>query len=517
MNAIKYEPGHGQYEPSAAAYFENIKNNPAALRQFFAAMPKGGDIHNHLTGSAYAETYFELAAKKRMYVNLETGRLYKSAPADIETIRLSPDMDDLHNKRMALIDKWSIRNFQPTRYPLGPDEYFFGTFGLLSALTTDIDNLAYLMHELKVRAVRENVQYLEVLGCSPSVPEDCFLDNDKYAAYDQALKECVKHGWYTAADNAEKNAQQILSEILNIYDGAATDAVAMYSELITQLDEESNGHPDDKYPAVDTSPVLCRYQGYSSRSGEPLKVLAQLYVVHKACNDDPNKLLVGCNIVAAEDGEKSMLYYRLHMEMFKALAARFPDVPTSLHAGELTLGLVRPEHLTYHIGQAIRIAGAHRIGHGVDLPFEHGSVGILQAMSPEKEEKKSLQAMDQEEVKKIPVEINLTSNEFILGVKGNDHPVMLYHQAGVPLIISTDDPGILRTSLTEQYTLAVLRYGFSYGDIKDIVYNSINYSFLSEEKIDQLKSLDDLFEAFEKGINDILVIPGKLDHPKSGN
>lgn len=52
-------------EQSTSDYFERIKNNPAALRQFFTAMPKGGDLHNHLTGSAYAETYFEMAAKKK--------------------------------------------------------------------------------------------------------------------------------------------------------------------------------------------------------------------------------------------------------------------------------------------------------------------------------------------------------------------------------------------------------------------------------------------------------------------
>lgn len=470
---------------SVSEYLESIRCNHAALRQFFTAMPKGGDIHNHLTGSAYAETYFELAAKKRMYVNLETGRVYKSAPADIETIRLSPDMDDLHNKRMALIDKWSIRNFQPYKYPLGPDEFFFGTFGLLSALTSDTDNLVHLMHELKVRAVRENVQYLEVLGCSPSVPADCFL-GDKYDAYDQTLKECVKNGRYDAG-NGQTSVQSTLKEILDIYREAdATEQAAHdYSELIFRLDSESKC--TGKYPDVDTSSVLCRYQGYSSRSGEPLKVLAQLYVVHKACYDDkdPDKLLVGCNIVAAEDGEKSMLYYRLHMEMFKALSAEFRDVPTSLHAGELTMGLVRPEHLTYHIDRAIEIAGADRIGHGVDLPFEENSEDLLQMMK----------------AKDIPVEINLTSNEFILGVKGSEHPITLYHKAGVPVIISTDDPGILRTSLTEQYTLAVLRYGFKYDDIKDIVYNSIKYAFLNErEKTTQQSNLDTLFDTFEKNI-----------------
>lgn len=319
-------------------YFESIKGNPAALRQFFTAMPKGGDVHNHLTGSAYAETYFELAAKKGMYVSLETGKLYEKEPKGIETIQLSKDMDDLHNHRMALIDKWSIRNFQPYKYPLGPDEYFFGTFGLLSALTGDVENLAYLMHELKVRAVKENVQYLEVMATSPSVPADCFLGEDDYATYDKQLKDCVKKGTYGAV-------RSVLEAIISKYDAIyVEDKVNAYLNFIKKLDNQSNEF--SKHLNIDPRNVTCRYQGYASRGGEPLKVFAQLYMVHKACKNDSKKLLVGCNIVAAENGEKSMLYYRLHMEMLAVLADQFPTVKTSLHAGELTLGLGRPEHLT---------------------------------------------------------------------------------------------------------------------------------------------------------------------------
>ena len=138
MTTIKNKPKKLTPEKLTSIYFdkikaENFKGSHAALREFFTAMPKGGDVHNHLTGSAYAETYFELAVKKNMYVNLETGKLYKKKPEDVKAIRHSKEMDDLHNHRMTLIDKWSIRNFQPYKYPLGPDEYFFGTFGLLSA------------------------------------------------------------------------------------------------------------------------------------------------------------------------------------------------------------------------------------------------------------------------------------------------------------------------------------------------------------------------------------------------
>lgn len=454
-------------------YFDSIKGNHAALRQFFSAMPKGGDVHNHLTGSAYAETYFELAAKKKMYVNLETGKLYKDKPEGIETIQLSKEMGDLHNHRMALIDKWSIRNFQPYKYPLGPDEYFFGTFGLLSALTSDIDDLAYLMHELKVRAVKENVQYLEVMGTSPSVPADCFLGNDDYDYYDAVLKECVRDGHYN-------EARSVLEAIIEEFDKKATTAVNTYIDFINELDERSNNFSN--HLNIDPNNVTCRYQGYASRGSEPLKVFAQLYVVHKACENDPNHLLVGCNIVAAENGEKSMLYYRLHMEMFAALATKISDVNTSLHAGELTLGLGRSEHLTYHINEAVETAKAHRIGHGVDLPFEQDSNQLLKKMKD----------------RSVPVEINLTSNEFILGVKDSEHPITLYRKAGVPIIISTDDPGILRTSLTEQYALATLRYGFSYEDIRGFVCNSIEYAFLDGNEKGHLKdTLNNLLEDFE--------------------
>lgn len=99
----------------------------------------------------------------------------------------------------------------------------------------------------------------------------------------------------------------------------------------------------------------------------------------------------------------------------------------------------------------------------------------------------------------MAVEINLTSNEFILGVKDSEHPIMLYHNAGIPIIISTDDPGILRTSLTEQYVLATLRYGFSYNEIKQFVYNSIEYAFLTgTEKKDLIAELHKLFYEFEE-------------------
>jgi adenosine deaminase/adenosine deaminase CECR1 len=101
---------------------------------------------------------------------------------------------------------------------------------------------------------------------------------------------------------------------------------------------------------------------------------------------------------------------------------------------------------------------------------------------------------------KIAAEINLASNEFILKVKENRHPITLYKQFGVPIVISTDDAGILRTNMTEQFVLLAKRYPvFSYADIKQLVYNSIQYSFIEDEslKVRLVKDLDERFKRFE--------------------
>ena len=98
----------------------------------------------------------------------------------------------------------------------------------------------------------------------------------------------------------------------------------------------------------------------------------------------------------------------------------------------------------------------------------------------------------------VAVEINLSSNEFILGVKGNDHPVNLYYDAGVPIVISTDDMGVSRNNLTSQYLLLASRYHFTYKQIKSFAFNSIAYSFLKPDEKTALEAeLAKRFGVFE--------------------
>ena len=64
--------------------------------------------------------------------------------------------------------------------------------------------------------------------------------------------------------------------------------------------------------------------------------------------------------------------------------------------------------------------------------------------------------------KHVMVEINLSSNDGILGIKGAEHPFPIYRAAHVPVALSTDDEGVSRIDITHEYVRAALDYHLSY-------------------------------------------------------
>ena len=97
-----------------------------------------------------------------------------------------------------------------------------------------------------------------------------------------------------------------------------------------------------------------------------------------------------------------------------------------MHAGELVEGLVPPEDLRFHVRDSVEMAGAERIGHGVDTLNETNPLELLDEMAK----------------KNVMVEICLTSNDVILGVHGRNHPLHDFMRAGIPVALATDDEGV---------------------------------------------------------------------------
>jgi adenosine deaminase len=226
--------------------------------------------------------------------------------------------------------------------------------------------------------------------------------------------------------------------------------------------------------------VRVRYIFQVLREFPKEQVFAQTLAGFMLANEDPR--VVAVNFVQPEHGLTAMRDYHLHMRMVDYMHRLYPRVHIALHAGELASGLVPPEGLRFHIREAIEIGHAERIGHGVSVMYENDPLGLLRLMKQ----------------RHIAVEINLTSNDLILGVSGANHPLPVYRKYGVPIVLSTDDEGVSRTHLTQEYQRAVLTYGLSYANLKEIVRNSIEYSFLPPtEKAAARLDLEKRFQRFE--------------------
>src|SRR3990170_130965 len=61
---------------------ERIRDNPLALRDFLKRMPKGADLHNHLDGAVYAETFIRVGAEDGLCVDQAAKAFTKSQPVD---------------------------------------------------------------------------------------------------------------------------------------------------------------------------------------------------------------------------------------------------------------------------------------------------------------------------------------------------------------------------------------------------------------------------------------------------
>lgn len=406
-----------------------------ALEMFLRRMPKGADLHMHLSGAVYAETFLKDAAEDHLCVNV-AGRKFDpkhhapECPRGEVAASTLPDNEHLYKE---MVDSFSMRTFVPVTGDSGHD-WFFDRFGHFSGLSTS--HRGEWVNDVATRAAGQNEQYLELMvtpkfAGAAGLAEKVGFDSN-YAQYRQRL---------LAAGLGE--------EVPAIRD--------MFSEALRRKRDLEHCGTESATAACG---VKVRFLYQVLRNMEPADVFEQILLGFEVASTDPD--VVGINLVQPEDGYYSLKDYTMHMEMIHALRKFYPKVMVSLHAGELTMGLVPPRDLRFHIRQAVEIAGAERIGHGVDISYENHPRQLLREMAR----------------KHVMVEINLSSNADILGVKGKDHPFMLYRKYGVPVALSTDDEGVERIDLTHEYVRAAETYPLTYEDMKLLARTSIAHAFL---------------------------------------
>ncbi|MEV4170686.1 hypothetical protein [Nonomuraea sp. NPDC049709] len=419
--------------PSTAAvetYLEQIRDEPGRLEAFLTELPKGADLHTHLSGAVPTGRLLEWAIDDRLCVD---ERMVAVAPPCRSGARPAADARTDRAFRDRIIAAWSMKGHSERSGESGHD-HFFATFAKFGAAS---ENKPRMLAAIASQAAAEHTSYLEPLISRQS----------------EAIKKLAATVTWSedlAAMTRQITAKPEFDRIVAAAD-AETDADLARTRELLGCD---TARPDPGC-AVDI-----RIDHQVARIGEPARVLTNLLVGFALAERNPR--VVGVNLVQPEDDPKAISEYGRQMRMIAHLRRSYRTARVSLHAGELTPQFAGPAALRSHIRQAVLVARADRIGHGVDIAGEDDSTDTLRTMA----------------ARNTLVEINLTSNCQILRVCGSRHPFALYRRHSVPVALSTDDQGIEHTDLSHEYARALRDFDLTYADLKTLARTSLEHAFL---------------------------------------
>ncbi len=443
---------HG--ENLASQRLDALRGDTTHLLDFLRAMPKGGDLHTHLGGAINPVSWMRWAAEDGLCIDVSTLTLSRppcSGRDRVPAAQLATD-DALRN---AAIDAWSMRGWK--RGSESGADHFFATFAK-TAVVGDV-HLGEMLAEITSRAAAQHVEYIELM-----------MNVDAGAIG----RLGVRAGWN--GDFAQSRDR--------IEAAGLRDTLRVASRAVDRGERREREILKCDTPAADAGcNVTVRYIYQGIRNRPPAQVFAQILAGFEWPAVDHR--FVSLNLVAPEHDAGSLGNFDIEMRMIGFVRAAHPDVPITLHAGELSEQVTSRDNLRSHIRESVEIGHANRIGHGVDVLQEIDAESLLREMA----------------ARHILVETALTSNDVILGVRGAAHPLAAYLAHGVPVALVTDDEGVSQSDITHEYFRAATDQHLGYLTLKSLARNSITYSFADRATKARLqRDLETAFTRFEEGL-----------------
>ena len=285
--------------------------------------------------------------------------------------------------------------------------------------------------------------------------------------FDEALYQSITLG------EEDRDAPDIWQEFTAIFQRVAglTGNPAIRADywrhLLMALVDENVQYVESRSIAIDASIVLdiktrdpefdVKFIAAAGRSATREQIAQALANVLDLRASDPQRV-IGFDLVQEEDRGNTNLYYAEPLLAAQREAARRGiSLPLYLHSGETNW--VENENLYDAI-----LLGASRIGHGLSL-IKHPR--LMQLVKE----------------RGIAVEICPISNQ-ILGYASDlrNHPAVHYINAGLPVVLSTDDPAIFRQSLSHDFYVAFMAWGLDLSSLKQLALNSLEYSAMNAEE-----------------------------------
>lgn len=407
-------------------WFEDFKADASAeeLYRFLYAMPKGGDLHNHLTGANFSEWWYELATDSSInggYQYYTKVKINNCAEYGTDQFGFAPYL-------------LLFRNLQKSSYDaLSSCEQ--GEYKLLDSLTD-----------------REKTGWLNSIRLDkPSEGRDEF-----FQAHWQRLADLAVNP-YINAEMMVKNMQAFSREgvsYVEMQEGTRfykrKDGSFFEADEVADLFRQRLKKKD----AVETK-VTLRMQYYLLRfTPDAEKDLEWIY----RFVDRNRDLFVAINMVGREDDDKG--YPLRFLPVLRKMRQKIPGINLSIHAGEV-------DEPNAHVKDTL-LLGATRIGHGINLIDDPDTMLLMRNGA-------------------YLVEINLISNLLLKYVDDySQHPFPEYLRTGIPVALSTDDRGMWDSNLTDEFYVAVKEFNLSWEELTLLSKNSLAYSFVEPDLKKQL-------------------------------
>ena len=410
---------------SAEKWFEDLKATatPLQLYTFLYALPKGGDLHNHLGGSVRSEWLWDAALAQQ-----STGYTFYT------------------KVRIQNCAGYGTNEYGPAPYLLLFNDIGGADYNKLDACAKseykrlqDLDarERAAWMSSLRLDQPNEGrdeffeAQWRRILGIleSPGVTCAILIKNmQAYGAEGLAYLETQTDlEGYRNADGSVLSAEQMANT---------------YRTCLATKEAKATG-------------VEVRFQNSLLRFTPDAEAqLRHLYELTDRFRD----LYVGVNMVGREDNGKG--YPLRFLPVLRELRKHYPDINLSIHAGETD----EPDS---HVRDTL-LLGAMRIGHGVNLINDPQTL-VLMRHGP------------------YLVEVNLISNLLLEYVSDfSKHPFPEYLRLGIPVALGTDDRGMYDSNMTDEYYVAVHEFNLSWEELVRIGRDSLLHSFLDEPTRERL-------------------------------
>jgi adenosine deaminase/adenosine deaminase CECR1 len=415
------EPSSSANEKSTQAFYETIRSNPLTLRGFISGMPKGADLRVRLQESIFPEDYLLLAEKENYCITLPSyfavPPLNGACPPGTKSAKKFFTTEENYRKAIKELSA-------------GPNE---SRKRIISATSVTPDQFGFLLGSVLRNAAYQKLDYLELL--IPWFPENL----------SKAAKKVTWQG--SPADMFPK-----LSEI------SGMQSVDEGKERLTGFMEGTQQFlGEDKAKSV-----MVRMVADVDRTQDPSVVFAQLIYAFKTVASDPR--FVGVALSGNEDHPVALRDYQLHMNMLNTLVSmeRFASVKPIITAGYLKFGMIQPTRFKDRIRMAVLKGKAARISHGSAIMYENNPFALLKLLAG----------------RNIPIEIGITSEKNALSISKRDNPFPILTKYNVPVVLVTENSGLTRIDITNEYVRAAYDYNLSYPELKKLVRNSLEYSLL---------------------------------------